>query len=385
MQGKRIAIGLGSRGIHAIDKVARAVVDQIKLAGGEPFIVPAMGSHGGATAQGQIEVLKSLGIDEESMRCPIRATMDTVILGQSSAHFGNIPAHLDRFVTEADGLILINRIKGHTSFQGPLESGLHKMLAIGLGKEAGAVLLHSHGPQGLRDYMPEVARVLLQKINWVAGFAMVEDGNHHLAELKALSKEELDEGEKQLLQVAKRLTPDLPLKNVDVLIVDVMGKNFSGTGMDTNVIGRLRIDGQSEPLTPQIKAILVLNLSTETHGNALGIGLADFTVKRVVQKIDWEITRKNVLTSGFIRRGFIPLVCENDETALQAALNYAFSEQPEKINSARIMRIRNTLELECVQVSENLLAELRLQPDFVSATPPEVLNFLQGELTDRLQ
>lgn len=365
--GKRIAIGVGSRGIGDLPLLVKTLVDCVKSSGGEPFIVPAMGSHGGATAEGQLDVLASLGITETAMGCAFLATMDTVILGHTA---GGLPAQIDRHAAEADGILLLNRVKRHTSFEGPLESGLHKMLAIGLGKEKAATLLHARGPDGLRDDMPEVARLLLQKANLLAGFGVVEDGYHRIVALRGLSPAEMDAGERELLELSRGLTPGLPLEAVDVLVVDEMGKNISGTGMDTKVIGRLRIAGKPEPASPKVKALVVLGLTEATHGNALGIGLADFTVKSLVEKIDWRLTAANVMASGFIERGKVPLVLPGPAEALSAALAWVFRDHPERRATARVLHIRNTLELEEFRVSESLLAEIKTQPGFLEARDP---------------
>jgi hypothetical protein len=366
--GKRIALGVGSRGIQDLERMVKRLVDLVKGAGGQPFIVPAMGSHGGATPEGQKEVLASLGITEAAMGCPIEATMDTVVLGTSP---GGLPAHFDRLAAAADGVMLVNRVKMHTSFHGDLESGLHKMLAIGMGKENAAVLLHSKGPDGLRDLMPEVARVLLTKVNFLAGFGVVEDGYHRPVALKGLPPGEIDAGEKELLRLARSLAPGLPLREIDVLLVDEIGKDVSGTGMDTNVIGRLRIAGQPEPEWPKAKAIAVFGLTEATHGNALGIGLADFTTRRAAEAIDWRLTAKNVLTSGFLERGRVPLALADEAEALEAALTYVFRNRPGDRAGARVLRIRNTLHLEDFQVSANLEEEIRKIPGFLEASAPQ--------------
>jgi hypothetical protein len=366
--GKSIALGLGSRGISDLVPMARALVDRVKAAGGEPFIVPAMGSHGGATAEGQAEVLAGLGITADSMGCPIKATMDTVELGTTA---GGLPARLDRHAAEADGILFLNRVKRHTSFHGPLESGLHKMLAIGLGKEKAATLLHARGPDSLRDDMPEVARALLRMAKVLAGFGVVEDGHHRIVAARGLAPAEMEAGERELLEISRALSPGLPFGEVDVLVVDEMGKDISGTGMDTNVIGRLRIAGRPEPDSPRVKALVALDLTEATHGNALGIGLADFTVRALLDKVDWRLTAANVLASGFLERGKVPLVLPDPAEALAAAIGHVHRGDPEGWRKARVLRIRNTLALEEFRVSESLLEEARAMPGFLEATGPE--------------
>lgn len=377
VHNKHIAIGIGSRGVAEIPAIARSLVNLVRTSGGFPFIVPAMGSHGGATPAGQLDVLAGLGVTEESIGCPVRATMDTVIMGETADGF---PLHLDRNVAEADGLIIANRVKIHTDFHGPHESGLLKMLAIGLGKENGAAKHHSYGVHGLRDIMPEVAKALLQHVNLIAGVATVEDGYHRPVILELLRSDGIVTGEQRLLDEARRLMPRLPVDDIDVLIVDLLGKDISGTGMDTNVIGRLRIEGEQEPDSPRVKALVVLDLTDASHGNATGVGLADFTTQRLLDKIDFPTTTKNIFTSGFLARGRIPLVYETDEAAINAALDYLFRANPAARDSARIVRIRSTLDLEHIQVSASLLDEVRASDGFLDVGAPHPLDFADGSL-----
>jgi hypothetical protein len=326
-----------------------------------------MGSHGGATPEGQLDVLASLGITEAAMGCPLEATMETVVLGETA---GGLLLHFDAFAAKADGVMLINRVKMHTSFHGPLESGLHKMLAIGMGKEKAATLLHSRGPDGLRDDMPQVARALLAKVPFLVGFGVVEDGTHSPVALKGFSAAEVGSGEQELLKLAYSLAPALPFADLDVLVVERMGKDISGTGMDTNVIGRLRIPGKPEPESPKVKAIVVCDLTEATHGNALGMGLADFATQRLAAKVDFRLTAKNVLASGFIERGKVPLVLADAAEALGAALDHVFRNAPEKRSEARVACIRSTLDLEEFLVSENLIEAARKLPGYLSDSGP---------------
>ncbi len=367
-KAKRIAIGVGSRGIQELERMVRRLVQRVQAAGGLPFIVPAMGSHGGATAKGQLEVLASLGITEASMGCLIEATMDTVLLGKT---VGGLSVFFDAIAAKADGILILNRVKMHTSFHGDLESGLHKMLAIGMGKEKAATLLHSRGPDGLRDDMPEVAKFLLTQVPFLGGFGVVEDGTHRPVALRGLSAGELEMGERELLTLSKSLAPGLPFPQVDVLVVDRMGKDISGTGMDTNVIGRLKIPGHAEPVTPQVNTIVILDLTDQTHGNALGMGLADMTIKKFADKVDFNLTGKNVLASGFLERGRMPLVLDDAKAALEAALSHVFRDHPEKRAGARVLRISSTLELETFWVSENWIEEARKLPGYLEDSGPE--------------
>ncbi len=355
VKGKRIALGFGSRGVASIDKIAAKLVALVKASGGEPFIVPAMGSHGGATAAGQIEVLDGLGISEETMGCPIHATMEVVDTGRTST---GLPAYIDKNVYEADGLIITNRTKVHTDFHGPHESGLLKMLAIGLGKETGARTIHQQSTVGLRDYMPIIAQHLIANINFVAGFGAVEDGYHNVAHLEGFSAETVVEGDKRLLQQSRELMPSLPVEDIDLLIIDEMGKNISGAGMDTNIIGRWMVDGELEPTSPRVKRIVVLDLTDASHGNATTYGFADFMSKTLFDKIDFQKTMKNMFTSGSLKRCRMPLFFETDEETIKAGLYDAFRSNPSQCANARVMRIKNTLEIESLWVSANILAEL---------------------------
>ncbi len=355
VRGKRIALGFGSRGIASIDLIARKLVALVKDSGGQPFIVPAMGSHGGGTPAGQIEVLDGLGISEATVGCPIHATMEVVNTGITSV---GMPAFLDKNAAEADGLIITNRTKVHTDFRGPHESGLLKMLAIGLGKETGARTIHQQGTVGLRDYMPIVAKHLIANCNFVAGFGVVEDGYHTVAQLEGFTPDTVVEGDQRLLRRSRELMPSLPVDEIDVLIIDEMGKNISGAGMDTNIIGRWMVEGEPEPESPRIKRIAILDLTPESHGNATTYGLADFMSRKLFDKIDFPVTIKNMFTSGFLLRCRMPLVFESDEETIKAALFDAFRSDPSQIRDARVMRIKNTLELENLWVSANIAAEL---------------------------
>ena len=355
VQGKRIALGFGSRGVASIDLIAKKLVALVKASGGHPFIVPAMGSHGGATPEGQIEVLDGLGISEETMGCPIRATMEVVDTGVTST---GLPAYIDKNVYEADGLIISNRTKLHTDFHGPHESGLLKMLAIGLGKETGARTIHQQATVGLRDYMPVIAQHLIENINFVAGFGVVEDGYHTVVHLEGFTADTVVAGDQRLLQQSRELMPRLPVEDIDVLIVDEMGKNISGAGMDTNIIGRWMVEGELEPTSPRIRRIVVLDLTPESHGNATTYGFADFMSKTLFDKIDFQKTMKNMFTSGSLKRCRMPLFFETDEETIRAAIYDAFRSDPSQCPKARVMRIKNTLEIESLWVSANILAEL---------------------------
>jgi hypothetical protein len=352
--GARIAITAGSRGIANIAVIIRAVVSELKKRGAVPFIIPTMGSHGGATAEGQIEVLESLGITEAFCSAPIHSSMEVVHIGETP---DGMPVYIDKNAWQADGILLMGRVKVHTDFKSSIdiESGLMKMAAIGLGKHKQALLLHNHGVHGIRDIMPEVARVTLSKANILFGLAIVENAFDQTAIIEAIPTQEIPIREAALLRLARTYMPKLPVEDIDILVVDEIGKNYSGTGMDTNIIGRMRITGVEEPKSPQIKYIIASALSEESHGNALGIGLADLTTKRFFEAIDFQKMNENVVTSSFLHRAMIPIVLENDQEALSVSLRSNWGVDPEK---ARIIRIPNTLHLEYLYVSESLLPEV---------------------------
>jgi hypothetical protein len=359
VNGKRIALGLGSRGITGLVVAAKTLVQCIQSAGGLPFVVPAMGSHGGATGPGQLEMLAALGLTPESLGCDFVSSMEVVDLGPSPEGW---PLYCDRYAAQADGIFLFNRIKAHTSFTGEVESGIHKMLAIGLGKEKAATWLHAHGPKGLAETMPKVARLLAQRLPFLAGFAVIEDAAHQPNRIEAITPDTMEKREPDLLAYAKTLAPTLPVSKLDVLVIDTIGKNMSGTGMDTHVIGRLRIQGEKEPTSPEIKAIVALRLSEISHGNALGIGLADFTTANLVSQMDFTATARNVFATGNLERGRLPLVFPSDLEAIQAAVTQVFRRNPQGASTARIMRISNTLDLATGWCSESLHAEMAAMP-----------------------
>lgn len=377
VKDKRIALGFGSRGVARVDAIAKKLVALVKASGGEPFIVPAMGSHGGATPEGQIEVLSGLGITEASVGCPIHATMEVEDLGMTSV---GLPALIDKNVAGADGLILTNRIKVHTDFHGPHESGLLKMLAIGLGKETGASAIHRYGTTGLREYMPVIARHMLENIHFVAGFATVEDGYHNLVHLEGFGADTIVAGEQRLLQLSRDLMPRIPVDEVDVLIIDEMGKDISGAGMDTNIIGRWLIDGEPEPESPNVKRIAILDLTPASHGNATAYGLADFMSRRLFDKIDFQITTKNLFTSGFLQRANMPLVFENDKETIEASIFDAFRSNIDDHENVRIVRIKNTLDLDHMWVTKNIADEIRDQETITVEDNPCELAFNDGWL-----
>lgn len=351
--GSKIAITAGSRGIARYAEILAAVVEEVKGAGGEPFLIPAMGSHGGATPEGQVRVLRSLGITPETVGAPIKASMEVEMIGRL---IDGTPVYVDRLALGADGIIVVGRVKPHTDFKGRIESGLMKMMAIGLGKQKGAETIHGRGPEGYHRLIPEAARMIMERAPIILGLAIVENARHEIAIVKALEPREIEAEEERLLVRAKELLARLPFREIDVLIVDEIGKNISGTGMDTNVVGRFWLPGEEEPRAPRIRRIVVLDLSEETHGNAIGIGLADFTTHRVFSKIDYHETYVNSLTAGSPETARIPIHLPSDREAIAMAIRTCWLADPE---DARVVRIRNTLELERFWISESLMETVR--------------------------
>ena len=343
--GARIAIAVGSRGIANLPIIVDQVAAWVREHGAEPFIVPAMGSHGGATAEGQQKILEGLGLTG------IVSSMEVVQLGPD--------AFMDREAFQSDGVILINRIKPHTSFHGRYESGLMKMLAVGLSKQDGATAIHRQGVAGLRERIPIVAQHILATGKILFGVGIVENAYDETMVVRAIAAQRIPEEEPALLELARANMPYLPAEGIDLLIVDEIGKEISGTGMDTNVIGRLWIAGEPEPSSPRIRQIFVRDLRGDS---AYGIGLADVTTRRVVEKADWNVTAINVQTSGFTERGRLPRVVERDEEALDAG--------------PRVIRIKNTLHLETLIVSEAIRQEIEDRDTIEVLGPAEIWDAL---------
>jgi hypothetical protein len=367
--GMSVALTAGSRGIAEIDTILRVLVTILKEMDAEPFIVPAMGSHGGATAEGQVEILESLGITEESCGAPIRSSMEVVEIGDTDR---GVPVYMDKIASEADGIVLVNRIKAHTDFRSSIESGLVKIASIGLGKHEQALALHGYGVEGIRDFMVEVGEKVLESGHILFGVGTVENAYDEPAIIEAIPPEQIVEREAELLAEYMELMPDLPVSEIDVLYVDALGKNYSGTGMDTNVIGRFRILGIDEPERPDVKYLIVGDISKESHGNALGIGLADLTTQRLADQVDRAAMNANVITSTFVERAKVPMTLENDEEAIDTAVRCNWGVPP---SETRFVRISNTLHLEYLYVSENLVDEVLQSGEAEVVGDPEDLVF----------
>jgi hypothetical protein len=371
--GARIAVGAGSRGITDYALIVGTVVRELQALGAEPFIFPAMGSHGGATAEGQRGVLAEWGITPELIGCEVRSSMEVVQIGATPS---GIAVFCDASAFNSDGIVLVNRVKIHTDFHGPTESGLTKMMAIGLGKRQGAELIHAQGTRGLREEIPRVAAVQLARSPILFGLAIVEDGAHHVSQVKALTAQAIPREEPAILERARQLMARLPVDACDFLIVDQIGKEISGGGMDGNIIGRMFIEGEPEPESPRVGMLLARRLTRATHGNATGIGYADMITQQLFEAMDEEITQINVATSGFLLRGRIPPIFAND----RAAVDHALAALSERTNGAgpTVLRIRDTLSLDELQASANLLPELLARPGIELVAEPREMRFDQA-------
>jgi hypothetical protein len=374
--GMRVGITAGSRGIANVAPIVRAVGAAVRRLGGSPFVIPAMGSHGGATAEGQTEVLAGYGITPETVDMPIESSMEVREIGRLGTPDDPGPAvYMSVTALEADGLIICNRVKAHTDFRGAIESGLAKITAIGLGKHQGAKTIHSYGTRGLAHWMPLAAQLMVRTGRTLCGLAVLENAADETAKVVAVPPEAIGtEREAELLQTAKDLMASLPFDTIDVLIVDEMGKNISGTGMDTNIIGRMMIRGVPEFQRPDVRIITVLDLTEESHGNGAGIGLADVLTTRAAGKLDLRATYINGLTSGIggVQRVRMPMLLPSDVDAICAGVLCCGRGDPA---NARVVRIKNTLELTELSVSESLLDEVRAHPRLELLTAPEPLRF----------
>jgi hypothetical protein len=368
----RSASAVGSRGVADIPIIAREVVNAVKLVGAYPFIVPAMGSHGGATAEGQVEVLEQLGVTEESVGAPIRSSMDVVEVGRLP---NGLPIYTDKLAYEADKIIVVNRIKPHTAFSGPIESGLMKMVTIGLGKHKGADAAHAYGFKYMAEHVPEMARIVLSKLPIIFGLASVENAYDRPAKIVAVPAEQMEHIEPNLLLEAKGLMPRLLFDPIDVLIVDEVGKDISGSGMDPNITGRSNTP-YVKISAPAISRIVILGLTEKTQGNALGIGPADVITRKVFDQIDWEKGYLNAFTSTVLTPVKVPMFLPTEKLAVQAAIKTCNAFD---LNQVRMVRIKNTLDLKEIWISESMLPEALNVKEIDVLTGPAVMHFLDGE------
>ena len=378
--GDSVAITAGSRGVANIATIIRSLAEELKKRGARPFIVPAMGSHGGGTAEGQRSVLAHYGITEASMGVPIRATMETLPIGEIPE---GTPVVLDRNALEADHIAVVNRIKPHTDFDAEIESGLTKMLAIGLGKHRGAIRYHrANNRYGYYRVLTRVAEVVRKRCSILLGLGIVENGYEQTGVIEAMTSDGLFEGEKRLLKVAKSWLARIPFDRGDVLVVDEMGKNVSGTGMDTNVIGRRAGSGQPFAGSPSFSRIVVRDLTPESYGNAIGVGMADVVTRRLVDKIDTRPTYVNAVTSTNLESVRIPVTMDSDREALETAISTSSAPSGE---DCRMIWIRNTLKLDRFVASEALLDEVEGNGDLQVVERLGDLDFdAQGNLKDLL-
>ncbi len=351
--GASIAIGVGSRGVNNIQTAVRALVAGIKARGGEPFVFPAMGSHGGGTADGQRGVLAGYGVTEDEVGAPVRCTMDTVVLGTLE---NGTEVHMDAFAAAADGVVVINRIKPHTSYRASIESGVTKMLTIGMGKHNGATALH--GNNSMADFgtvLPAAAQVILDNRPFLFGIGMVEDAYDATAIVEGLPAATLFAREEELQAKAKSLMGRIQIDEIDVLVIDEIGKEISGAGFDPNITGR-NARGITGFDHPQVKKIVLLDLTDATKGNASGIGCADVITQRLLGRIDFNYTYANIVTSTYLDGAYIPIAMKTNSEAVALAVKTLTGVAPQ---DARIVRIKNTLKLDEIAVSEPLLAEVR--------------------------
>lgn len=356
-KGMSICITCGSRGLASIDVIIREVVTNVKRLGGEPFIIPAMGSHGGATAEGQQQVVEGLGVTEEFCGAPIRSTMETVIIGKNK---DGIDVRIDKYAAASDGIIVLGRVKPHTAFRGKYESGLHKMCAIGLAKQEGAQVCHVDGFGKMDHNVEAFGDAILEKAPVIFGLATVENAFDQTCIIEAVPVNKINKREPELLSIAYSLMPKIYIDDIDILVIDQIGKNFSGDGMDPNITGSF-----STPFAtggPNVQRYVVLDLSEETHGNALGLGQADFSTKRVYDKIDYDAAYPNALTCTVVTGVRVPLILKNDKLALQAAIFTCVGIDKKR---PRIVRISNSSHITHIFVSEALKEDVKQNENMV--------------------
>jgi len=374
--GQRIALTGGSRGVANIALILKSAADYLKSLGARPFIFPAMGSHGGATAEGQTAMLAHYHVTEAFTGAPILSSMETVEISKTQ---DGAPVFIDKNAFEADGIIVVNRIKPHTKFKAPIESGLMKMMAIGMGKQKGAEYYHKAAIQyTFPKIIVDVGREVLKKVPILCGLGLVENGYDQTAAIAAVLPDELEKKEKELLILAKRMMPRLPFTEIDLLIIDEMGKDISGTGIDPNVTGRNRDILGVFPHPVNVRRLFVRDLTPFSGGNATGIGLADLTTKRLVDKIDRLSTYMNCITGISLEKAAIPMHIETDRECIQVALGSVGLIPPRK---SRIVRIKNTLQLDEVEVSEIYGGEIPSRPDLEILEGPRPMSFdVRGNL-----
>ncbi|MDQ0198021.1 hypothetical protein J2S10_001162 [Neobacillus ginsengisoli] len=353
--GMEIAVAIGSRGLDRIVEITAVTVQFLKDLGAKPFIVPSMGSHGGATAEGQRAVLEHLGVSEKSVGAEIRSSMEVVKVGELP---NGLPVYVDKFASEADGIVVINRVKPHTAFRGQVESGIMKMISIGLGKQKGAEACHQMGFKYMAENVPAMAKIIMEKTPVLFGIATVENAFDKVAIIEVLTPKEIIEKEPELQKQAKALLPKLYFDQLDVLVIDEIGKNISGDGMDPNITGRYPTPYASGG--PDVNKMVVLDVTPQSEGNANGVGTADFTTQRLVDKMDKEGTYANGLTSTVVAPTKIATTLPTDKQAIQAAIKTCNILD---FKNVKMVRIKNTLVLSEIEVSESLLEYVEKHPN----------------------
>jgi len=349
-KGSRVAIAVGSRNIDKLADVVSALITEVKKIGGIPFIIPAMGSHGGGTADGQVKILRDLDINSKKLDIPIISSMEVIKIEETKNH---IPVYIDREAMSADAIIIVARIKPHTDFSGDIESGLLKMLAVGLGKHKGATVIHNYGMESFSKIIPEIGLKVLERAPIVIGVALLENGHSKFSEIIAIDPENFLEQEKKLLNKEKRLMPGLPFSEIDILLVNEIGKDISGAGMDPNIIGRSK--SAEKNIGKNIHIIIPLDLTEKTHGNAAGIGLSDLITKKLFEKINFNVFYTNLLASNGYLEGKIPMVLKNDECVIKVAMKIL----NKNCENVKMVRIQNTLSIVKMEISKALLGDIR--------------------------
>jgi len=368
-KGQKVGITVGSRGIQNLIPILQTTINYLKSLGVEPYLLAAMGSHGNGLETGQKEVLDSLGVTNSVLNATVVTCTDCENIARTTS---GLPVFIVKSALEMDGILVVNRVKTHTSFKGKLESGLIKELVVGLGGPKGAQHFHCFGPSELPRLLVEIGEVMLNKLPILGGLAIVENAYEETAVIQGIKKEGMVDREAELLSYSKSLMPSLPAEDIDLLIIQEMGKNYSGTGIDTNIIGRARIHGVIEPSKPNIKRIAVLDLSEESHGNATGVGMADFVCQKLVDKMDRKATYLNCLTSTFVVRAAIPMYFETEEQLFEAAL-YSLAGIP--ADKLRVVIIPNTLFLEDSFISEALVSDIKNKSGSFLDQKPHQLTF----------
>ncbi len=375
--GSRIAVAVGSRGINHLAEYVQAMIQTLKSMGHQPFVVAAMGSHGGATADGQRALLAHYGVHEAALGVPIKTDMEVTQLGTNAS---DIPVYWDKNALAADGVVTVSRVKPHTDFQGTYESGIVKLLVIGLGKQAGASVHHAYGVRGLRDFIPQSVKVILEKTKVLGGLAIVENADDEPGCIEFIDRDDVLVKEPGLLSLARAWMAQLPFQQLDLLIIGECGKNYSGTGMDVNVLGRQMLEGVPDILVPNITRICLLDLSDETEGNATGVGIADLTTTRMVRKIDKQTSDMNCLTSCCLLRSKIPIDLPSDRECLDQGLLTCWQPDLAKV---RLAIIPNTLELNQLWVSQAALDQLKNNKEVEIGTTSRELPWTANGLIDQ--